>query len=150
MPLLKAKRQAQPVMSTSFEFNFDDTGVDTAGVTKTFGSVFGDAIVFDFMTMPQGATIVGGSVIVLEQGVGPTAYTVDIGTATDPDAFTTAAITLLSADGVGAPLTLLVPRAAENSEPLQLTLVSSIANATAGKFLVTVEFVLDNRALENL
>lgn len=147
MPQVIPVRQAQPVMNSIFEFNFDDTAEDIAGVTKTFGSVFGDLIVMDFMPMPIGATIIGGELIVEDAGVGPTAYTVAVGVAGDAASVLAATDLLVAAR---TPLLLTSPQVANNGEALRLTISSTVADASAGKFRINVQFVLDNRALENL
>ena len=72
MAVLKASRTAQFPLVAEFVFNFNDTAVDSvSGTSKTFGSVFTDAIVFDCIPMPVGAVITGGELIVVTAGVGP-------------------------------------------------------------------------------
>lgn len=147
MARITATRAAQPVQSAEFVFNFNDTALDSvSGVAKTFGSVFTDAIVFDAIPLPVGAVVVGGDLTVETAGVGPTAYTVAVGSAASA-AGLLAATSLLAA-GRTALTGLGVAHIAGAN--LRLTIASSVANATAGKFRVRVEFVIENRACETI
>lgn len=146
MALKQATRGAQPVMSAEFDFSFNDTMKDTAGVLKTFGSVYTDAGVFEVINLPPGAVVIGGDLIVEEQGVGPTAYTAAVGTSGSAAAFL-AATTLLSAAGTRVALTGL-GLAAVDGKNVRVTIASTVANATAGKFRLRLEYVIDGRICE--
>lgn len=144
MALKQATRGAQPVMSAEFTFGFDDTMKDVAGVTKTFGAAFADAGVFDAINLPLGAVVVGGELIVETAGVGPTAYTVAIGHSGNATAFLaatdlkTAARTALTGLGL----------AANDGKNLRITIASTAANASAGKFRLRVNYTTDGRITE--
>lgn len=146
MALKQATRGAQPVMSAEFDFSFNDTMKDIAGVTKTFGAVYTDAGVFEVINLPLGAVLIGGDLIVEEQGVGPTAYTAAVGTSGSATAFL-AATTLLSAAGTRVALTGL-GLAAVDGKNVRVTIASTVANATAGKFRLRLEYVIDGRITE--
>lgn len=146
MAKLIATRSAQDVMSAEFIFNFDDTAVDTvAGTSKTFGAVFGDAIVFEAIPLPVNAVVVGGELIVETAGVGPTAYTIAVGDSTSATKYLAA--TSVLATGRTALTGLGLAIAGDN---MRLTVASTVANATAGKFRLRMEYVTSGRAMENL
>lgn len=146
MALKKATRGAQKVMSAEFVVNFDDTMVDVNGVTKTFGSVYTDAGTFEAINLPQGAVIIGGDLIVETQGAGPTAYTMSVGNSGSATAYL-AATTLLSSAGTRTALTGL-GLGSNDGKNVRVTIASTVANATAGKFRVRVEYVIDGRVEE--
>lgn len=149
MAVLKATRASQPVQSAEFVFNFNDTALDSvSGASKTFGSVFGDAIVFDAIPLPVGAVVVGGDLTVETQGVGPTAYTAAVGRS-GAAAGLLAATDLKTAVGTRVALTGL-GIAHLTGGNVRLTIASSVANATAGKFRLRVEFVTNDRACETI
>lgn len=144
MALKKATRGAQKVMSTEFVFNFDDTMTDVNGLLKTFGAVYTDAGTFEVINLPIGAVVIGGELIVETAGVGPTAYTVAIGHSGSGNALLaatdlkTAARTALTGLGL----------AFNDGKNVRITIASTVANATAGKFRVRLEYVIDGRTEE--
>ena len=146
MPLIQATRGAQPVMSAEFAFSFNDTMRDVNGVVKTFGSVFGDAGVFDAINLPLGAVVVGGELIVETAGVGPTAYTAAIGHSGSATAFL-AATDLKATAGTRVALTGLGLQA-NDGKNVRLTIASTVANASAGKFRLRVNYTIDGRITE--
>lgn len=146
MALKQATRGAQPVMSAEFAFSFNDTMKDTAGALKTFGSVYTDAGVFEVINLPQGAVVVGGELIIEEAGVGPTAYTVAVGHSAWAGAFL-AATDLKAVAGTRAALTGL-GLAAVDGKNVRVTIASTVANATAGKFRIRVNYTTDGRITE--
>lgn len=149
MAKLRKTRDAQYPLIAEFVFKFDDTMVDVAGVEKTFGSVFGDAGTFEIIPLPVGAVVCGGEVIVEEQGVGPTAYTLSIGDADSATAYANA-VDLLAAAGTRTALTLAGTQLRSNStgKNIRAKIASTVANATAGKARVRVMYTIDNRANE--
>lgn len=144
MARLNSTRGAQMVMSAEFVFNYNDTKLDVNGVEKSFGSVYTDAIVTEVIKLPQGAVIVGGDLIVETAGVGPTAYTAALGTAASASGLLAATSLLATGRTALTGLGLL----ANDGSNIQLTIASTVANATAGKFRVRVEFVIDKRVNE--
>lgn len=144
MAKINTTRGAQPVMSAEFVFSYNDTMKDVNGVTKTFGAAFADAGVFDAINLPNGAIVVGGSLTVETAGAGPTAYTAAIGTATTPAQFLAATSLLAAARTplVGLGLTAI------DGKNVRVTIASTVANATAGKFRLRVDYVTDGRVTE--
>jgi hypothetical protein len=148
MALLRAARTAQTPLAAEFVFNFNDTMVDVNGVTKTFGSVYTDAGTFEVIPLPSGAIITGGELIVEVQGVGPTAYTVSVGNSSSATAYL-AATSVLTAVGTRTALTGLGYNAVANAGGnMRITIASTVANASAGKVRVRVEYTIDRRATE--
>lgn len=146
MAVLKATRTSQDVLAAEFIFNYNDTAVDSvAGTSKTFGSVYTDAIVFDAINMPSGAQILGGDLVVETQGVGPTAYTLAIGVAGNTACYL-AATSLLTAANTRTALLLTSALASQPAGAnIRFTIASTVANASAGKFRVTVLYKIDGR-----
>ncbi len=146
MSALKATRAAQEVLCSEFVFNFDDTFVDINGVSKTFGAGgVAVALVADIIKLPKGAQIVGGDLVVETQGVGPTAYTAALGIAGDTACYL-AANDLLAASSTRTALLLTKPLASNTGTDIRITMVNSVAAATAGKVRITVLWKLDGRA----
>jgi hypothetical protein len=144
MAKLIATRTAQYPLLAEFTFNFDDTMVDVNGATKSFGSTFTDAIVCQAINLPEGSVIVGGEVVVETAGVGPTAYTVSLGDSSSATRYASAV------DLKTAARTALTLTGYRTSENLRLTIASTVANATAGKATVRVQYSIPNRANETI
>lgn len=150
MALLYAARGAQYVMSSEFIFNFNDTMKDINGVTKTFGSNFNDAGTFDIINLPPGSQIVGGDIVVEAAGVGPTAYTINLGTSGGA-AIYLSAFDLKSAANTRTALLLTTLTGATSSNTglnVRMAVSSTVANATAGKYRITVLWKMDGRVNE--
>jgi len=147
MALLKPTRGAQYPLIKEFVFNFNDTIVDVNGVTKDFGTTIASAPVAKIMTLPVGAVVCGGELIVEVAGVGPTAYTVALGTSANAASLLAASSLLAAADTRYA---ILLTKQLDTNAGLdvQLTMVDSVAAATAGKFRVRIMYTIDNRANE--
>jgi len=144
MATLKKKvRVSQDVQASIFTFNFEDTMVTKAGGScGCRAATTGAANVFEIMTLPKGARVVGGQFerLVAFDTAG---YTVLIGDSGDTDRY------LASAD----------LKAAGSSDLLKLwgsgtqtnTIEMSIANTdacTTGQGRVTVLFVIDDKGQE--
>ncbi len=148
MALKKASRTAQWPLGQEFTYAFNDTAVDAVtGAVKGFGTTIAENLVFDAINMPQGAVVCGGELIVEEQGVGPTAYTAKLGVAGD-DACFLAASDLLAAANTRYPLLLTKQLAANDAKNLRLTMASTVAAATAGKFRLRVMYTIDGKGNE--
>ena len=145
MAKLIASRTAQWPLVAEFTFNYNDTMTDVNGVTKSFGSTFGDAGTFEVIPMPPGAVVTGGEVIVETAGAGPTAYTINVGTSASATAFASA-VDLKSAGRTA--LTLTSPLACNDGKNIRIAIASTVANATAGKVRVRVSYTIDGRASE--
>lgn len=163
MAKLLASRTAQFPLTAEFAFNFSDYVTDTvSGAKVTLGSTVAVAdpasqvsgltgaaantIVFDAIPMPVGAVIVGGEVIVETAVTGSTAYTVSLGIAGN----TTALANAVSALSTGrTALTLTTPLISNASgQNLRATIAYTVANATAGKVRLRVQYTIDGRANE--
>lgn len=147
MALKTAARGAQRVQHAEFIGFFNDTIVDVNGVTKTLGAAFGDAAVFEAIKMPVGARIVSASLLVETAGVGPTAYTVALGTAASA-AGILAATDLKTAALTAATVTNTIALLANDGSNIRATIASTVANATAGKFRIAVSYVIDGKVDE--
>lgn len=145
MTKLAASRTAQYLLAAEFAFNYNDTATDSvSGALKTFGSAFADAIVFDAVPLPYGAVITGGELIVETAGVGPTAYNITIGSASDADDIL-ASTSLLAAGRTAFTGLGLGHNAGDN---VRIAITATVANATAGRFRVRLQYTIDNRSCE--
>lgn len=146
MALKKITRAAQWPLVAEFTASFSDTAKDAvSGATKGFGTTAAENLILDAIALPQGAVVCGGEVIVETQGVGPTVYTVKLGVAGD-DACFLAASDLLAAANTRYPLLLTKQLASNDGKDLRLTMASTVAAATAGKFRIRVMYTIDGRA----
>ena len=141
MTVLKAARTAQKVMSSEFTFNFDDTMLDTAGVSKDFKTV-GTSIVADVINLPPNAIVTGGEVVTEVAIAGSTAYNVSVGDSGSATRY------LGATDKMLAARTALVPTGFVNTDGLnlRLTVAPTVAAATAGTVTVRVLYVLRGKA----
>jgi hypothetical protein len=156
-----ATRTTQRLQVAEFVFNFNDWAVDAVdGAKKTFGSTpaltadplesgltgtVGATLTFDAIPLPVGAVMVGGAVIVETAGVGPTAYTITVGTAASATAYL--ASTSLLAAGRTA-LLLTSPLASNAGQNVRIAVNSTVANATAGKVRIRLDYTIDGKADE--
>jgi hypothetical protein len=150
MSKLLAARGSQNVQEAEFVASFSDTMVEVGGVLKDMLAITtGD--VFKAIQLPPNAEIVGGEVQVEVQGVGPTAYTVEVGTSSDGTAANFSntllgATSLLTAIGTRTALVLTSATVnpglqSANPNDLFIRLIRSVAVATAGKFVLRVMFI---------
>lgn len=161
-----AARNAQCVMSAEWSFNHNDWVIDSSdGVKRTFGSTVAlsadptesgltgavaATVVFDAIPMPPGAVLVGGEVIVETAYAGSTAATLTLGfSGGDVNKLTNDTTIDLKTAGRTA-LTLDNGLGANTGADIRATVAYTVANATAGKVRIRVEFVIDGRANENL
>lgn len=151
MALLQQTRGSQPLQVSEFIFSFNDTMKDVNGAVKTFGSVYTDAGNFEIIKLPPGAQIVGGDIVVETQGVGPTAYTINLGTSGGA-AILASAFDLKGAVNARTALLLTTLTGATSTLTgldVRMAVTSSVANATAGKWRITVLWKLDGRTTES-
>ncbi len=141
-------RGSQNVQMAEYVCSFNDTQVDVNGVTKDMGAVTAGDI-FKAIQLPPNAEVVGGDVQIEVQGVGPTAYTVEVGTSTNGTAFAatfSGAVDLLGAVAARTALTLTGSASypglmSASFNDVYVRLIRSVAVATAGKFVVRVLFI---------
>lgn len=142
MALLTKTRAAQYPLVQEFIFNFGDTMVNTSGATADFKTV--GTPVFEVFKLPVGAVISGGDLIVETAYAGPTAATVSVGDAASATRFL-AATSLLSAARTA--LTIPVTALGSGADVL-LTFSLTVANATAGRARVRIQYTIEGRANE--
>jgi len=148
MALIKPTRGAQYVVCSEYAFNFNDTVVDINGVTKQFGAgAIAEAPVADIINLPPFTEVLLVQTAVVTQGVGPSAYTIDLGVAGTTTAFAVAS-SLLGASGTKVAGALTNPRAASGGLNVRLTMVDSVAVATAGSFRVSLLWKSDGKMNE--
>lgn len=144
MAVLKASRTAQYPLMAEFTFNFDDTAVDTvAGTSKTFGSTFGQSLVFDAIPLPPNANVIGGEIVVETAYATSTAATISVGDSVSSTRYANA-VDLKTAARTA--LTLTGFRGA--GENIRLAVNATVANATAGKATVRVLYTVQGRSNE--
>ncbi len=152
MSKLYTSRGGQNVQIAEFVAAFNDTMTDVAGASKDMLAVTtGD--VFKAISLPPNAEIVGGDVQIEVQGVGPTAYTLEVGSSTDGSAANfsnqLSGGTTIDLKGAVAARTALTLTSALSFPALMsqvpndiyIRLIRSVAVATAGKFVLRVMFV---------
>lgn len=150
MAKILTTRGSQNLQVAEFFASWNDTMVDVAGVTKDMGAVTaGD--VFKGFNLPPNVEVVGGEIQVEVQGVGPTAYTVEVGTSSDGTAANFAATfsgatSLLAAVGTRTALTLTSATSFPGlisavPNDIFLRFIRSVAVATAGKVAIRVQFM---------
>ena len=158
---LLASRTSQYLMEQEFAFNFNGWVIDSADLTKkTMGSTVAastdpaesglsgpvaNTITFDCLPLPPGAVINGGSVIVETAFAGATAQTVSLGVAGSLTALL-AAVDLKTAGRTA--LTLATPLISNAGQNLRATITYTVANATAGRARLRVQYSVDGRAQE--
>lgn len=141
MALLKATRSSQYPLMAEFTFNFDDTMVNTAGVTTDFKTVGTPA--FDAINLPANANVIGGEIVVETAYATSTVATVSVGDSTSATRYASAVDIKTAARTA---LTLTGYRG--SGENLRLTFNITVAAATAGKVTVRVLYTIQNRAQE--
>lgn len=158
---LISSRTAQYLLGSEFAFNWNNFVIDTVDlVKKTFGSTVAAAtdpaeagltgpvantVTFDAIPLPPGAVITGGEVIVETAFVGPTAATLSLGIAGTLTGLANA-VSLLAAGRTA--LTLTTPLVANSGQNIRLTYAYTVANATAGKARVRLQYTVDGRSSE--
>ncbi|HOU64408.1 MAG TPA: hypothetical protein PK861_00045 [Thermomonas sp.] len=158
---LLASRTAQYPMSAEFGFQHNNWVVDSAdGAKKTLGSTVAlstdpaeaslngpvaNTVTFDCIPLPPGAVIIGGEVIVETAYAGSTAATLSLGIAGTLTGLLNA-VDLKTAGRTA--LTLTSPLLANAGQNLRATIAYTVANATAGKVRVSVQYRIDGRTSE--
>ncbi len=148
-------RGSQNVQVAQYVCSWNDTQTDVNGVLKDMGAVTAGDI-FKAIQLPPNAEVIGGELQVEVQGVGPTAFTVEVGTSTTGTDFANTflgATSLLTAVGTRTALTLTgaaafpgLMSAAFND--VYIRLIRSVAVASAGKFTIRVMFITRGKANE--
>ncbi len=156
----QATRGAQVPLAAEFTFGFNEWVVDSvSGVKETLGSTVAAStdpgesgltgpvagnVVFDAIPLPIGAVVTGGEVIVETAYAGSTVATLSVGVVGATTALAnavdlkTAARTALTLNGTSQLI-------ANDGKNIRLTLAYTVANATAGKVRVRLNFTIDGR-----
>jgi hypothetical protein len=159
-----ASRSAQWPLMAEYAPSFNEWAVDAVdGSKKTFGSTLvastdpletgltGPVANIGFVTaaipMPVGAVIIGGEVIVDTAYTGTTAATVSVGITGSMTALA-ATVNVMAAAGTRTALTMTAPMLCNAGQNIMVTLAYTVANATAGKFRVRVQYTVDGRTSE--
>ncbi len=144
MARLKATRQAQYPLVAEFTFNFDDTALDSvSGAEKTFGSTFGQSLVFEAIPLPPNANVIGGEIIVEAAYATSAAATLSVGDSASANRYANA-VDLKTA--ARTPLTITGFRGA--GENVRVAVNTTVANATAGKVTLRVMYTIQGRGNE--
>ena len=156
-----ASRTAQFDLTADFNPSYNEWVIDSVdGTKKTFGSTpalstdpleialngpVANTITFDGIPLPNGAVLVGGAVIVETAFVGPTVATVSVGIAGNL-AVLANAVDLKTAGRTA--LALTSPLLGNAGQNVRITVAYTVANATAGKVRVRVNYTVDSRTNE--
>lgn len=148
MAKLSKLPNAQTPIVGVFTFNMTDTMVNTSGDEVAFGA--DAATVFDIMTPPPGAIVVGG-VVKVETAVTGSTSTMDLGDSDDTDRYTeTAATNLADPDAPATDFDMLGEhKVYAGNQAIRMTIANG-AEVTVGKVHVVISMVIPGRATENL
>lgn len=142
MSTLIATRSSQRLQVASFTWNFDDTMLNTAGVSKDFGLLNTSATSFDVINLPRGAIVTGGQLMV-HTAFDTASYAVIIGDSSTANRF------LATADRKAVATTALVPTSFRNTTGLNIRMEITNADVcTTGKATLIVQFVVEGKADE--
>lgn len=164
MAKLLASRTAQTPLFQEFAFSFNDWVVDSVdGVKKTLGSTVAlskdpleagltgpvaNTIVFDCAPLPVGAVLTGGELIIETAVTGSTAATITLGIA----GATTSILGSTSLMAAAQTRTALLLTSALQSNAaganVRATIAYTVANATAGRARVRLQYTIDGRQTE--
>jgi hypothetical protein len=146
MALKTKARTAQYPLVAEFTWNFDDTMVDTSGVTRDFGSLAGGSsaatvYTFEVIPLPVGANVLSGELVV-ETTFDTAGYDVTVGDTAVTNRY------LSSTDVKTAARTALVPTGYTGTGQNIVITVSTDDACTAGVATLRVTYVIDGRANE--
>lgn len=144
MAKLTQSRAAQTPLVQEYVFSFGDTVVDTAGADKDF-KTFGGNPVFPMFRLPVGAVISGGDIIVETAYAGTTVATISIGDSGSATKYASA-VNMMAAANTRTALALTA--AISGGLDVIGTLALTVANATAGKVRVRIEYTIEGRSNE--
>ena len=158
-----ATRTAQYPLFAEFVFQHNDWVVDSADLTKkTLGSTVAlsadplepglagpvaNTITFDCINLPPYAVITGGELITETAYAGCTAATVSLGIAGSLTTLLNAS-SIMAAAGTRVALTMTAPMLCNAGQNLRATIAYTVANATAGKARLRVQYTIDGRGNE--
>jgi hypothetical protein len=145
---------AQTVLAASFTWGYttggsdgvtSDSMVNINGVLTSFNVATASTPTFDVMTLPAGATVVGGAVYT-ELAITSTATGAAVGDAASASRY----LSNTNVKALGA--VALVPTGFKMTAPtnIRLTLTQTAADQTLGRCKLVVQFTMDGRVVENL
>ena len=164
MAKLLASRTAQAPLYQEFAFSFSDWVVDSVdGAKKTLGSTVAlskdpleaglsgpaaNTITFDCAPLPVGAVLTGGELIIETAVTGSTAATITLGIAGSLTSIL-GSTSLMAAAQTRTPL-LLTSALQSNAAGanVRATIAYTVANATAGRARVRLQYTIDGRQSE--
>lgn len=145
MSTLKKTPNAQTVLCAEFTFDIasGDAMLNTGGVLTEFKATAG---VFDVVPLPIGARVVGGDVAGIVASNDSGTATVSVGDSANATRYVT------TASFKTAIRTALVPTSHvySNGGDIRITVANGTGDATQGKCRITLLYVVENRASENL
>jgi hypothetical protein len=138
--LIKSRNAQYPLVQT-FSFDFNDTMVDAAGVTRDFGSLAGGssaATVYTFkvMPLPRGARVIGGY-LVRDEAFDTAGYDVTVGDTASANRY------LTTTDVKGAGVTALTATGYKSDGEDIVITVSTDDACTTGKATLIVQYERD-------
>lgn len=148
MALLKRTRTTQYPVVAEFTFNFNDTMVDVAGVTRDFGSFAGGSAAatqytFEAIPLPPNAVVIGGD-ISTEIAFDSATYAVIVGDSGSANRYHATA----DLKGVArVPLLVTGFRGAGENIRIAITVADV---CTTGKMTLKVQYITSGRANESL
>lgn len=141
MAVLTAARTAQYALTATFTWNYNDTMLNTSGVSKNFGS--SDlAFVGDVIPMPPNSIVTDGHLDIIT-AFDTAGYDIIVGDSVDTDRY------MATADVKAVGTTALLTPGYINTGglPIRLTIASDDA-CTTGKARLVVTYIVDGRAQE--
>lgn len=151
MATLKPTGQAQYPLVATFEFTMADAMKTTAGTLTNFKAAAG---VFDVIPLPYGAIVTDGHLDVVAVSDDTGTATVTVGNSVDADMWsdnTTISLKTLGRTKLMKTGSVITAQAVKLlGESVQLTISNQNGDATVGTFKLVVEFVIADRANENL
>lgn len=142
MAELKITRGAQYPLVAEFTLNFDDTMLNTSGVSKDFGkTTVSETNSFDIINLPYGAVVTGGSVV-CETVFDTAGWDITVGDSTTADRY------LAATDRKAVGITALVPTGyVSDGASIRISVQCDDA-CTTGKATIRVEYTIRNRINE--
>jgi hypothetical protein len=144
---------AQTVLAATFNWGYTTGGADGTsdrmlninGVLTSFDALTASTPTFDLFTLPVGATVVGGA-IYTEVAITSTATGAAVGDNSSASRY------LSNTSIKPAAAVALVPTGYKHevARPIRITFTNTAADQTLGKCRLVVQYVMDQRATENL
>lgn len=142
MAILKKTRGAQYPLVAEFTFNYGDTMVNSASVSKDFGlTTVAETNSFEIINLPYNAVVVGGDVVT-ETAFDAATYTITVGDSTTANRY------LTSTDVKSVGRVALVPTGYVSDGGSVYFTLNCADVCTAGKATVRITYTIRNRVNE--